>query len=212
MSAHDKAQGPSQFVTEAYQVEDEASVVEFYGKWATDYDNQMNGLGYVSPTMIAEDLHAHMGDPKATVLDLGCGTGLTCTYLAERGYQSLDGIDLSPDMVRVASERGIYRELLVGDITKPLARDSSQYDGVICSGTFTHGHVGPEPLDEVHRILRAGGILACTVHQDLWELLGFDKALAAMVSSGRFKQLSLRRDIYYRGGEPEGWFCVYQKT
>ena len=105
MSAHDKAQGPSQFVTEAYQVEDEASVVEFYGKWATDYDNQMNGLGYASPTMIAEDLHTHLGDPEATVFDLGCGTGLTCTYLAERGYQSLDGIDLSPDMVRVASER-----------------------------------------------------------------------------------------------------------
>ena len=115
-------------------------------------------------------------------------------------------------MVRVATERDIYRQLLVGDITMPLAREAATYDGVISSGTFTHGHVGPEPLAEVHRILRPGGIFACTVHQDLWASLGFEVAFERMVASGQFVKLSVRHDKYYSDGELEGWFCVYQKT
>ena len=38
---------------------------------------------------------------------------------------------------------------------------------------FTHGHAGPEPFDEIIRILRPGGIFVCTVHKDIWELRGY---------------------------------------
>ena len=145
-----KPTGPSEFVSEAYQLDDEASMVDFYRKWAEDYDKQMlEGLGYVSPTKIAQLLGELVVDTEASIFEIGCGTGLTCVYLAEKGFTNLDGIDISPDMVRVAGERDIYRELLVGDVNLPLERDSNCYDAVISSGTFTHGHVGPEPLDEI---------------------------------------------------------------
>jgi len=205
--------GPSDFVNEAYQLEDEASMVEFYRKWAEDYDHKMlQELGYVSPTMIAEALAEQLADPSARIFDIGCGTGLTCVYLAELGYSSLDGIDLSPDMVRVAGQRGIYSELLVGDVTQALERDDASYDGVISSGTFTHGHVGPEPLDEIFRILRPGGVLACTVHRDLWDSMGFRSGFQALVDKGIASCVELRQDRYYRDGPAdEGWFCVYRK-
>ena len=115
-------------------------------------------------------------------------------------------------MIRVARERGIYRKLLIGDVNEVLQRDDSSYDGVICSGTFTHGHVGPGPLDEVFRILRPGGILACTVHHDLWESLGFNNKLEKLTSDGTATCLTQREDKYYETGELEGWFCVYQKN
>ena len=76
---------------------------------------------------------------------------------------------------------------------------------------FTHGHVGPQPLDEIFRILKPGGILACTVHEDLWESMGFRAKLDALVDTGIASCLSLKIDKYYRAGPPEGWFCVYQK-
>jgi len=204
--------GPSEFVDAAYNLEDEASMVEFYRKWAEDYDHQMlDQLGYTSPTTIAQQLSEHLTKTDAAVFDVGCGTGLTCVYLAEKGYSNLDGIDLSPDMVRVAGQRGIYRDLLVGDINQALEREDASYDGVISSGTFTHGHVGPQPLDEIFRILKPGGILACTVHEDLWESMGFRAKLDALVDAGITSRLSLQKGSYYRNGPPEGWFCVYQK-
>ena len=208
-----KPRGPSEFVSEAYQLEDEASMIEFYRKWAEDYDHEMlDKLGYTSATRIAQLLGKHLPDPDASVFDVGCGTGLTCVYLAESGYRNLDGIDLSPDMVRVAAGRGIYRELLVGDITQALERDDASYDGVISSGTFTHGHVGPGPLDEIFRILKPGGILACTVHDELWESMGFRDRFEHLAASGTASRIEQHIDNYYVDGPPEGWFCVYRKS
>lgn len=205
--------GPNQLVTEAYNIEDEASMVAFYRKWAADYDRVMlDELGYESPLRIARQLREVLPDPESAIFDVGCGTGLTCVFLAESGYSNLDGIDISPDMVRVAGERGIYRELLVGDVNLSLERDDASYDGVISSGTFTHGHVGPEPMDEIFRILKPGGILACTVHQDLWETMDFDRKLASLVEAGVAQQLSLKLERYYKDAPPEGWFCVYRKS
>ncbi len=203
----------SDFVDEAYRIEDEASMVDFYRKWAEDYDRQMlQELQYVSPTEIARLLAAHLPDSNSEIFDVGCGTGLTSTYLAAAGYRNLDGIDLSPDMVRVAAERGIYRELIVGDLNQPLERDDNCYDGIVSSGTFTHGHVGPEPLGEIFRVMRPGGILACTVHQDLWQPMGFAACFDQLTQDGTAECLALELGRYFADREPEGWFCVYRKS
>jgi predicted TPR repeat methyltransferase len=202
---------PSDFVDAAYHLEDD-DMVEFYRKWAEDYDHEMlDKLGYTSPASIAARLIVQLPDTGSKILDLGCGTGLTCRLLAERGYSRLDGIDISREMLQVARERGIYQDLLAGDLNQPLQRESDSYDGVISSGTFTHGHVGPEPLDEVFRVLRPGGILACTVHMDLWETKGFEAKFKALIDQGIASLISKDEGSYYRDGAIEGWFCVYQK-
>jgi len=203
---------PSEFVDAAYQLEDD-DMLEFYRKWAADYDHEMlDKLGYTSPASIAAILIEQLPDTTSEILDLGCGTGLTCRLLAERGYNQLDGIDLSREMLKVAHQRGIYRNLMDGDLNQPLQLESDSYDGVISSGTFTHGHVGPDPMDEVFRILKPGGILACTVHLDLWEAKGFEAKFTALVDQGIVKLISKNEGSYYRDGAIEGWFCVYQKT
>lgn len=207
-----QVKGPSTFVSEAYQLGDQAGTVDFYKKWADEYDHQMlDELEYVAPLGIGRLLREYLPDTESEIFDVGCGTGLTCRLFADNGYRALDGIDLSPDMVRVAGEQGIYRELIVGDVNEPIDRLSSSYDGVISSGTFTHGHVGPEPLDDIFRILRTGGILACTVHKDLWESRGFEQKFASLVSDGKARCLKLKKDKYYETDNIDGWFCVYQK-
>ena len=207
-----KPQGPDEMVTEAYQLEDEASMLEFYRKWAEDYDRQMlQGLGYLSPTKIAELLARHLDDRDSAVLDIGCGTGLTSVYLADQGFNNIDGIDLSQDMIRVAAQRGIYRELLVGDLNHPLDRDRAMYDAVISSGTFTHGHVGPEPMDEIFRVLKPRGLLACTIHKELWERDGFRTKLEQLVENNVAEKVELYDDQYFKDGPVEGWFCLYRR-
>ncbi len=204
---------PADFVDEAYHLENTAEMAEFYRKWARDYDRQMLDLrGYTSPATIAEKLVLHLPQKHAAVLDIGCGTGLTCRLLAEQGYDRLDGIDLSQEMLNVAHERGIYRSLLQADVNEPLPLETASYDGVISSGTFTHGHVGPQPLGEIFRLLKPGGVLACTVHQDLWQSMGFEDRFRSLVDEGVASELSLELDSYYRDAAPEGWFCVYRKA
>ncbi len=208
-----KATGPGEFVTEAYNLENRESMKIFYAKWAQEYDQQMiGGLNYSSPGLIAAKMMAHLDDRDAKILDLGCGTGLTVCTLMEQGYTNLYGIDLSREMVAVANCKGLYRGLKVGDVNLPLEYESDSFDGVISSGTFTHGHVGPEPLDEICRILKPAGILACTVHKDLWESLGFADKFEQLENQSILRCLSLEMDHYYEGNQPEGWFCIYRKV
>jgi predicted TPR repeat methyltransferase len=205
--------GPSDFVNQAYSLDDDDKMVDFYRNWADDYDHQMlDELGYTSPITIARLLDEYLPDKNARIFDIGCGTGLTCVFLHQQGYRALDGIDLSPDMVRVAENRGIYQDVLLGDVNQPLEIADNSYDAVISSGTFTHGHVGPGPLHEIFRILRPGGILACTVHMDLWQSEGFEASFESLVATGTAERLHLELDKYYKSGDLEGWFCVYRKN
>ena len=204
--------GPNEFVSEAYNLNDDQKIVDFYRKWADEYDHQMlEVLKYISPISIAQLLCDYLSDKKAQILDIGCGTGLTCKFLHQQGYDTLHGVDLSPDMVRVAQDRNIYQRAIVADVNQPLAFADSSYDAAISSGTFTHGHVGPEPLDEIFRILKRDGILACTVHNDLWQSHGFETKFEALVNRGTIECLSLEEGKYYEQGELEGKFCVYRK-
>src|SRR5262249_41969576 len=52
------------------------------------------------------------------ILDLGCGTGLVGEAFKDlaNGRGRLDGIDLAPRMIEVARARGIYSELILGDL------------------------------------------------------------------------------------------------
>ncbi len=203
---------PKDFVDEAYSLENKNSMVNFYQKWADDYDRQMvDNLNYLSPNLIAEILIRYLDDRKARILDIGCGTGLTSILLNQKGYTKIDGLDFSADMLRVAGERGIYNSLIEADLNQPLDVMDSRYDAAISSGTFTHGHVGSEPLDEIFRLLKGGGILGCTIHLDLWQTRGFESKLQQLIDRGIISCLYKEKDCYYEGGDPEGWFCVYQK-
>ena len=60
---------------------------------------------------MAEALDRHVLDKNITVLDYGCGTGLSGQALLNVGFQAVDGVDVTAAMVDLAREKGIYRNL-----------------------------------------------------------------------------------------------------
>ncbi len=58
-------------------------------------------------------------DRENKILDAGCGTGLVGIALKQKGYESVDGFDLSEEMIKVAAATGVYKSLNSGiDMTK----------------------------------------------------------------------------------------------
>ena len=78
-----------------------------YKDWAKSYDEDtVEGMGYVAPAVAADKVKS-LVKPDAVILDAGCGTGLAGVELAERGFKTIDGMDLSPEMLDVAREKGV---------------------------------------------------------------------------------------------------------
>lgn len=186
-----------------------------YNNWAETYDKELLGDGqqYVAPSIASAYLVQHLGLNKlseAEVLDAGCGTGLVGVCLAKRGVRKIDGVDLSPGMMEVARRTGVYRSLLEVDLTKPLQQRSQSYDAIICVGTLTGGHVGPEALDEFIRAVKKGGIVVATVRQLFWDGDGYKAKVDDLVDSGKAKLLSDEVEDSRRGAGVRAIMLVLQ--
>ncbi len=202
-----------EFVQGAYSLQGADQAQAFYREWSGAYDDHMVGkLGYVGPDRIARRLAAHLDDVSTPVLDIGCGTGLTSVYLAEQGFRHIDGVDITPEMLAKAEERGIYRQLIRADITLPLDLDDGVYGAAISSGTFTCGHVGPEPLPEILRILMPGGLMAFTIHKDIWDAKGFKTMLDGFETDGLIATVENRLDEIFKDQGASVHYVIYRKT
>jgi SAM-dependent methyltransferase len=121
---------------DAYALKTPEDSVALYRDFAATYDEGfVADTGYVYPREVARVFLEQAGPNDRPVLDIGAGTGL----LAERlGGIVTDGIDISAEMLEKAAAKGLYRNRIVADLTKPLEIADSVYGGLISSGTFTH--------------------------------------------------------------------------
>ena len=100
------------FLDKAYGLETPEATLEHYDQWAASYDAEIAENGYATPGRIAQALAQYQSDMSEPVLDFGCGTGLSGMALTRAGFTTLDGIDLSAEMLEQAAARGIYRATL----------------------------------------------------------------------------------------------------
>lgn len=157
-----------------------------YRAWAATYDADFAAaMEYRLPAHVSAaflSAGGPSGPGAGPVLDVGAGTGLLAEALRAQGFVGLiDGVDLSAEMLAVAGAKGLYRHLLQADVTRPLPMDGG-YAGVVSSGTFTHGHVGPGALEMLLEVAVPGALFAFSVNSGVWSVLGFDRALAGMGS------------------------------
>jgi predicted TPR repeat methyltransferase len=203
----------AELLRRAYDLSDQDEGQQLYADWAATYDTTMlDGLGYVSPARLVERFAAAVDWRDRLVLDVGCGTGLVGVGLAEHGFASVDGLDLSQAMLDQARQRGIYGELLQADLTKSLALADATYNAVVCNGTFTSGHVDAKCLDELLRVLVPGGVLAAAVHHSVWDTFGFGEAFDRLVAEDRIELIEVVEATYYESSTaPDGRLCLFRR-
>lgn len=152
---------------------------KLYAAWAETYDSGFaQDMGYRIPFEIAR-CAAALG-ARHNILDLGAGTGLVAQAMHALGLRDIDGTDISPEMLTQAARKSVYRRLFEGDITTRLDVADGTYATCTCGGTFTHGHVGPEAIGEVLRVLQSGGWAVLSVNAEHWEAMNFDAALDSL--------------------------------
>ncbi|MCR8826790.1 class I SAM-dependent DNA methyltransferase [Pseudosulfitobacter koreensis] len=163
----------------AYALQTPEDSRRLYARWAETYDAGFaEATGYVLHLQVAS-LFAEQGG-SGPVLDVGAGTGLCGAALTAHGITPVDATDIAPEMLEVARGKKIYRTLFTGDILRGLDVADETYAGVVSSGTFTTGHVGPEALDEVMRVASSGGRITLSINAQHFAAQGFKGKLSAL--------------------------------
>ena len=156
----------------------------YYQNVAATYDQDFAvGLGYVYPDAVVDAFLDMENLPEGPVCDVGCGTGLVARYLkAKRPDIVIDGIDISADMLAEAANKSLYQELFEIDLTGDISALPGGYAAIISAGTFTHGHLGPEPLYQLIRHCQAGGVFCVGVNQQHYQTRDFAGFLESLVA------------------------------
>ena len=105
---------------------------ELWDREAVSFDDEPDH-GLADPATRAawrELLVAELPPAPARIADLGCGTGTLTRLLVDEGY-AVDGIDISPEMIRRAQAKVPEADLRVGDAAAPGLAPAS-YDVVLC--------------------------------------------------------------------------------
>ena len=172
----------------------------------------LDGLSYQSPQRIASLAAMTEARRDVRVLDVGCGTGLLAGCLRAEGFNRVDGLDYSAPMLAVAQRESRIDKAFLRDLNERLEMGEACYDMLVCTGTFTHGHVGAGCLPELLALLTPGGHLICTVHRDVWDDGGFGMGLQVLNEAKVAKIRSREAGCLFEDDdEPSGWYLVVEK-
>ena len=162
----------------AYSLQTPEDSVKLYRVWASTYDKDFAEKNdYRSPIEIANYYEKYCEIDDTPILDVGSGTGLVGENLRNKNISNIDGIDISSESNDVARSKNIYSKLIEADLTKSLNIKDSQYGAIVSAGTFTHGHVGANTIDELIRITKPNGLFVISIHSTLYKKAGFDQKL-----------------------------------
>lgn len=138
-------------------------VASLFDAYAEKFDEHLCGsLHYQTPEHILSAVLKVAPARCFDILDLGCGTGL-CGVLFQSIATRIVGIDLSGEMIRIATSRNIYNELQVNDISGYMRGRNSEFNLILAADVFVYVGDLSETFQLASAILRPGGLFAFSV-------------------------------------------------
>lgn len=144
------------FLDKAYTARDAESTRALYDSWSASYEDEIGKNGYASPARCADALTLFAPDKSVPLLDFGCGTGLAGLALQSAGFDVIDGVDLSSEMLTQARAKGIYRSLTQ---IEPNTKLSDEYALISAVGVIGAGAAPVSTLDTLLHALPSEGLL-----------------------------------------------------
>ena len=182
---------------EAYKLLSSHAHKTYYDKWAKNYDKEfVREQKYEYPFKIAKVLTSLDGSAYSPIADIGCGTGVLGEVLKELNLD-IDGFDISTGMLIEAEKKKVYRNLIECDITDEAQVPSSAYRCIISSGTFTIGHLGPDYLSVVIKMLKNGGLGIIGINKKHFLEANFGNEIRLLEQKGKISQVKIIDEAIY---------------
>ena len=181
----------------AYQLSTPEDNLAYYREFSSSYDEDfVKVLGFALPRLVVERF-LHLKSAQDTpIADLGCGTGVVAETL-NNVAGPIDGMDISPAMLDTAASKNVYRGLHQVDLTKTVESHEGNYGAVLSSGTFTHGHLGPDAINMALKLGTNGCLFVLSINQVHYYSHGFAAKFNELLETGIISDFStVEVDIY----------------
>ena len=112
-----------------------------FDQYAENFDSDLlENLKYATPTKAYEVFAAKKQPMIDSILDLGCGTGLSILPFQEQCNENTlcVGVDLSRKMIEVARKKNVYTTLIAQSIKEYLETETSHYSLILCLDTLVY--------------------------------------------------------------------------
>lgn len=131
--------------------------VHFAGKYFEEIEEISESENYFVP--ILKELGNFIDLQHATVLDVGCGTGLFMKHIINVGCTQCFGVDGHTDFAHLAIKRGYKEVRQIEDLNvDKLPFEDEKFDVVVCKDVFEHLLNPMHAVSEIKRVLKPGGI------------------------------------------------------
>ncbi|MBR4864559.1 MAG: class I SAM-dependent methyltransferase [Oscillospiraceae bacterium] len=165
-------------------------VIEFFDRRASTWDAEM----VKSDVIIGRILdNAEVGQDM-DVLDVACGTGVMFDYYLQRGVASVTGIDIAPEMAKIAAQKYADTEkvtVICGDVEE-YAFDR-KFDRIVVYNAFPHFPYPKRLIKILAGLLKEDGRLTVAHGMSREAIDGHHSGAASKVSNGLMTAESLKR-------------------
>lgn len=169
---------------------DKNDIIAFFDRCAPTWDADM----IKSDAIIGKILDNAEVGAGMDVLDVACGTGVMFDYYLQRDVASVTGIDISPEMARIATEKYAAEprvQVICGDVEETVF--DRKFDRIVVYNAFPHF---PEPkrlIKTLAGLLKEGGRLTVAHGMSREAIDGHHKGAASKVSVGLMTADSLKK-------------------
>ena len=169
---------------------DKKDVIEFFDQCAPTWDAGM----IKSDIIIGKILDNAEVAPQMDILDVACGTGVMFDYYLQRDVNSVTGIDISPEMAKIAAAK--YADtpcvkVICGDVEE--ASFDQKFDVIVVYNAFPHF---PDPrrlIKTLVGLLKDGGRLTIAHGASREAIDNHHQGAASKVSNGLMSADSLKK-------------------
>ena len=171
-------------------------VIAFFDRCAPTWDAEM----IKSDAKIGKILDNTEVGPDMDILDVACGTGVMFDYYLQRGVASVTGIDISPEMAKIAAQKFAGEpkvQVLCGDVEE--YRFDRKFDRIVVYNAFPHFPYPKRLIKILSKLLKEDGRLTVAHGMSREAIDGHHSGSASKVSNGLMSAESLKRifDAYF---------------
>lgn len=165
-------------------------VIAFFDRAAQTWDAAM----IKNDSVIEKILDNAEIEAGQDILDVACGTGVMFPYYLQRGVASVTGIDISPEMAKLAEAKyGAESKVQVicGDVEE--VQFDKKFDRIVVYNAFPHFPKPKRLIKILAGLLKDNGRLTIAHGQSREAIDGHHKGSASKVSNGLMTADSLKK-------------------